>query len=118
GMYINLFLRTFSQALQAFTPIAFGLTWFERTGDSSMSSAIRRGLIVSLPATGAASWLFKRSTHTALDEALLAVVTVGIAALFARTMWQSDALCTVVRRTSLRRVSRWTVAMLTALIVV
>src|SRR5207302_4071879 len=87
---VSLFLRTLSEALQAFMPIALSLTWFERIGDTHVSSAIRRGLLVSIPATVVASWLFQRSSHAALDEALLAVITVAVTWLFARRVWGRD----------------------------
>ncbi len=87
---MSLFLRTLSQALQAFMPIALSLTWFGRTGDTRVSSAIRRGVLLSIPGTIVASWLFHRSSHAALDEALLAAITVAVAWLFARRVWGRD----------------------------
>ena len=89
-MVLDLFVRTLSQALQAFTPIAISLMWFERIGDTAAASAIRRGLIVSLPATFVASWLFRHSVHQALDEALLASLAVAVTAVFARSLWRTD----------------------------
>src|SRR6266700_3299149 len=90
-MYVNLFLRTFSQTLQAFTPIVFAMTWFERSGDASLRSAIRQGLTLSMPTTVVAGWLFQRSAHRALDEALFAMVTVTITSMFAVMMWRRAA---------------------------
>jgi hypothetical protein len=81
---VSLFVRIFSQALQAFMPIALSLTWFERTGRNRVASAIRRGLLISIPATMVASWLFHRTSHAALDEAVLAAMTVAATVLFAR----------------------------------
>jgi len=88
-MDLDLFLRTFSQALQAFTPIALSLTWFERTGDTRTASAIRRGLILALPATVAGSWLFRRSTHQAFDEAVLATIAIAATLIVARSVWHT-----------------------------
>src|SRR5204863_2991106 len=97
---VNLFLRTFSQALQAFMPIALSLTWFERTGDTHVSSAIRRGVLLSIPATVVASWLFQRSTGRALDEALLAAITVAVTLFFASSVWRRDTSFTGARGTA------------------
>jgi hypothetical protein len=107
-MIVNLFLRTFSQAMQAFMPIALSLVWFERTGDTRISSAIRRGVLVSIPATVIASWLFHRTTHAALDEAVLAAITVAVAWFFTRRVW----------RHAHHRASVWAVTALAALIIV
>jgi hypothetical protein len=112
-----LFLRTLSQALQAWTPIALSLTWFERTGEIGTASAIRRGLIISVPATPVASWLFQHSTRRALDEALLAAMTVAVTAIFAWRVWHHTAPFNVVRVTNRNRASRWAVTTLAALIV-
>src|SRR5438067_13768480 len=77
-----LLLRTLSQALQALAPIAVALTWFERTNRIRTAAAIRRGLIVSVPTTVVASWLFQHSSHASLDEALLATMAVVVTAAF------------------------------------
>ena len=113
-----LFLRALSQTLQAFTPIALSLTWFERTGESGTASAIRRGLVISILATPVASWLFQHSARRALDEALLAAITVAVTAIFAWKVWHHTARFTIVRITNRDRVSRWAVTTLAALIVV
>jgi hypothetical protein len=104
--------------LQAFTPIALSLTWFERTGESSTASAIRRGLVIAILATPVASWLFQHTARRALDEALLAAMTVAVTAIFAWSVWHHTAPFTVVRGTNRDRASRWAVTMLAALIVV
>jgi hypothetical protein len=79
----NLFLRTISQGLQAFVPIAVALAWFRHCGDGARISGIHRGLLLSAPATVLASWWFQRTPHRALDEAALATCAVAIAGLFA-----------------------------------
>jgi hypothetical protein len=117
-MYLNLFLRTLSQALQGLTPIALSLTWFERTGGTRTSSAIRRGLIVSIPAAIAASWFFQHSTHRALDEALLAAITIAVTSVFASIVWHHDAPSAAMRGTGNQGASLWAVTTLAALIVV
>jgi hypothetical protein len=116
-MSLNLFLRTLSQALQAFTPIALSLTWFQRTGETSISSAIRRGVIVSIPATVVASGFFQNSPHRALDEALLAAITVAVTSIFAWRVWHYASL-TNARGTNHYQASLWAVSVLSALIVV
>ena len=77
-MNFNLLLRTLSQALQAVTPIALALAWFEHTGRIRTAAAIRRGLIVAVPATVGATWLFQQSSHVAVDEALLATLAAVV----------------------------------------
>ena len=116
-MIAVLFLRTLSQALQALTPIALSLTWFERTGDTDTAAALRRGLIIALAATPGASWLFQLSTRRALDEAVLAGITVAVTVVFAWTVWHQPASFAIVRFTNRDR-ARWAVTTLAALIVV
>jgi hypothetical protein len=91
----NLFLRTLSQGLQAFMPIAMALTWFRTYRDDGRAVAILRGLIVSIPATAAASWWFRQSSHRAVDEAVLAaaamVVAVCAVSVWSRTESSSGA---------------------------
>jgi hypothetical protein len=84
----SLFLRTVSQGLQAFMPIAVALIWFRRRDDASRASAIRRGLILSMPATVVASWWFQRSVHRALDEAMLAAFAVVVALMAGLPLWR------------------------------
>src|SRR3954469_21656523 len=115
---LMLFLRTFSQALQAFLPLALALTWFERTGHPSVASAIRRGLIVSIPGTAVASWLFQRSPHAALDEALLAAMTAAVTAVFSRRVWRQGARFAGEGGTNDRRAFLWVATTLAALVVV
>src|SRR4051812_11938582 len=100
-MIVNLFIRTLSQALQAFMPIALCLARFERSADTRVSTAIRRGVLASIPATVVASYLFHRTTQAALDEAVLAAITVAATLLAGRRAWPS-----------------WLVATLAALVVV
>ena len=80
----NLFFRTLSQGLQAFTPVAAALVWFMCAGDSRRRSAIRRGLILSVPATVPAAWWFHRSAARALDQAILSTLAFVIVFLCVR----------------------------------
>jgi hypothetical protein len=65
-----------------------------------------------------ASWLFQHSARRALDEALLAAMTVAVTAIFAWRVWHHTAPFTVARVTNRDRASRWAVTTLAALIVV
>jgi hypothetical protein len=115
-VYVHLFLRSLSQALQAFAPLALSLTWFDRAGFSRTSAAIRRGLIVSIPTTILASPLFQRSIHRALDEALLAAVTVAVTSIFAPMVWRA-AFSSDVVATDRSSAALWVVTILAVLIV-
>jgi len=86
---VNLFLRTFSQGLQAFMPIAVALAWCRASGDTRVAAAIRRGLLLALPVSVAGAWRFRAATNQALEEALLALAAVAIALRFAA--WLRDA---------------------------
>jgi hypothetical protein len=79
---VSLFLRTFSQGLQAFMPIAVALAWCHVSGQQRCAIAIRRGLWLALPASFAGAWLFRSITNQALTEALLAVCAIAIAIRF------------------------------------
>src|SRR5262249_51458835 len=83
----NLLLRTFSQGLQAFLPIAVALAWLRGQNDANTSAAVRLGLLVALPTTVPASWYFQRTSHRALDEMFLAASALAIAYVFERRVW-------------------------------
>ena len=85
---LNLLVRTLSQGLQAFMPVGAALIWCDRLGDSVAAAAVRRGLIVSVPCTVLAAWVFRQSTNQALIETLFGVVAAVIAAVFARETWR------------------------------
>ena len=52
------------------------------------SPALWRGAILSVPLTVAATWVFRRSTTQARDEAVFATIAVVIAISFARLVWR------------------------------
>jgi hypothetical protein len=85
----DLFLRTLSQALQAFTPIAVAFAWLRSVG-APLSAAIRRALLISIPVTVVAARLFQTGEHRALVEFALAAAALGLAIIFARAVWQSQ----------------------------
>ena len=112
----NLFLGTFSQGLQAFMPIAAALAWCDAYGVGSLSSAIRRALVLSIPASFLAAWLFRVSARQPLDEALLALAALIVIVLFDRMSAESDPRArSASRRTT---ITFWTAAGCACLIVV
>ena len=83
---MNLFLRTFSQGLQAFMPIAVALAWCHVSGQRRCAAAIQRGLWLAIPVSFAGAWAFRAMTNQALTEALLAASAVAIAIWFTRLL--------------------------------
>ena len=88
---LNLFVHTFSQGLQAFMPVAVALLWFDRHGNTAAASAIRRGLLLSLPTTVLAAWIFQQSANQALVVTLFGAVVAIIAALGLRETWRGES---------------------------
>ena len=80
----ELVVRTLSQGLQAFLPVAFGLAWARRTDNQRAAAAMRGALYAAVPVTVAAGYLFQRAAHQARWEAALALTAVAIAAASAR----------------------------------
>jgi hypothetical protein len=85
----TLFWHTFSQGLQAFMPLAAALAWFGQNGERQRGAAVRFALLLSVPATIAATWWFRASGRRALAEAILALIALAIATMCARTLWRS-----------------------------
>jgi hypothetical protein len=77
---VDLFLRTASQGLQAFLPIAFGLAAFRRFHRTDAQTGIRWGLVAAAVTTIPAALLFQQSQRQSLWEATLAVLALGAAA--------------------------------------
>jgi hypothetical protein len=86
---VNLFLRAFSQGLQAFMPLAVALAWCRASGLDHCAAAIRLGLWLSIPASFAGALLFRSITNQALTEALLAIAAVAVALRFRRWLQPS-----------------------------
>lgn len=82
----NLFLRTLSQGLQAFIPVAASWTWFRRS-DQGIASSIGLGTLVSIPVTFVAARLFAASTQKALNESVLAGAALVAALAFLSAVW-------------------------------
>jgi hypothetical protein len=75
----ELVVRTLSQGLQAFLPVAFALAWARVAGQRRAAAAIRAGLLAALPLTVLAGYLFQRTPYQARWEATLAILAVVIA---------------------------------------
>jgi hypothetical protein len=114
----NLFFRSLSQGLQAFMPVAAALVWTAAVGAARPRSAIRCGLLLSIPATVPLAWWFQRSAARALDEAILATVAFAIALVCARGLRSSSAEATGGRSPLTRDVRFPALAAATMLIVV
>jgi len=63
-------------------PVAVALVWCDAIGARRSAAAIRRGLVISIPASFAGAWLFRATANQALSESLLAVCAVAIAIRF------------------------------------
>jgi hypothetical protein len=87
-----LFVRTLSQALQAFMPIAVALAVWQQRGDGRAVSATRASLLASIPATCAATWWFQSDSQRALHEAALAALALVVAVLVVRGVLRRFAL--------------------------
>jgi hypothetical protein len=92
----NLFFRTLSQALQALMPVAAALTWCARSGAPQRTVAIRRGLLLSIPASVPAAWWFHHSAARAVDEAVLALLALAIGLLWTRAGTRALVAATIV----------------------
>jgi hypothetical protein len=88
----DVFIRTLSQGLQAFLPIAVCLAWARRQGRADLVSAIRWGLVAAVPATPAAGYLFQQSVLQARWEALLATAAAAVALSVGLSVWRRTAV--------------------------
>lgn len=84
----DLLIRTISQGLQAFLPVAFAWAWFRRAGPADALRGLRWGAIAAVPATVGATYLFQQTNRQALWEAALAAGAVLLAIWFARVVWR------------------------------
>ena len=102
-----LFLRTVSQGIQGFMPIAVALAWWRHVGERRRSAAIHVGVLLSIPVTVVASWWFQADRQRALDEAALAFVAVIVAGWFGVGMNRNDP---VGARSHAAQTSWWSVS--------
>ena len=85
----DLLIRTVSQGLQAFLPVAFGLAWLHAMAQRRAASAMRRGALAAIPLTAVAGYLFQRTAHQSGSEATLAAMACAAGVWFARAVWRS-----------------------------
>jgi hypothetical protein len=74
----ELFVRTLSQGLQAFMPVAVFLAYVRRDGRTGMAAPARWAIVLAVPLTFVAESLFRTTAYQARWEALLAIATVVI----------------------------------------
>jgi hypothetical protein len=84
----DLLIRTISQGLQAFLPVAFAWVWFRRAGRSDAFDGLKRSTLAAIPATVAATYLFQQTNRQALWEAALAAGALLLAIWFTRAVWR------------------------------
>jgi len=85
----DLLIRTISQGLQAFLPVAFCLAWCGRTRARGTAVAMRWGIIAALPLTIVAGNLFQRTAHQSGWEATLAAIACAAGVWFAIEVWSA-----------------------------
>src|SRR5690349_2975481 len=73
-----LFLKTFSQGLQAFMPVAAALVWCRMAGATRARRALRWGVGLALPLSIPAALAFQGSARQAVVEAVLAWTAIAI----------------------------------------
>ena len=84
----DLLIRTISQGLQAFLPVAFAWVWFRRADRTHALSGLKLGAVAAGPATVAATYLFQQTNRQSLWEAALAAAALLLAVWFARVVWR------------------------------
>src|SRR3954470_3559887 len=88
----SLLLRTMSQAVQAFLPLAVALAWLHRRDDRAKERAVRFGLIAAVVLTPIAGALFQQVSRQSQLEAGLAWTTAVAAAAALLGAWRSPPL--------------------------
>jgi hypothetical protein len=87
----QLFVRTLSQGLQAFLPVAVCLTWYRRNGRADRAAAICWGIAGAAVATPIAGYWFRYTDHQARLEALLAIAAAAMALGFGLQIWRGHS---------------------------
>ena len=83
----ELFVRTLSQGLQAFMPLAVFLGYARGVRRSDLTAAARWAMAAAAVLTVPAGYLFQHTSHQAGWEALLATAAVAITIAFGRAAW-------------------------------
>src|SRR5690242_10434633 len=86
----ELFVRTLSQGLQAFMPVALFLSYARSRGRGDVITSSRWAMAAALVITYPAGYLFQRATHQAGIEAMLAASTVAFTIWFVRSVRSED----------------------------
>jgi hypothetical protein len=86
----ELFVRTLSQGLQAFMPVALFLSYARSRGRTDLIASSRWAMAAALLLTYPAGYLFQRATHQAGIEAVLAASTVVFTIWFVRSVRSED----------------------------
>ena len=86
----DLFVRTVSQGLQAFLPIAVYLAWARRRHSADLATALRVGSAAALLLTPVAGYLFQRTIWQARWEAVLATLAAAITVRAGLAVWRAD----------------------------
>ena len=87
----QLFVRTLSQGLQAFLPVAVCLVWYRRNGRSDRVAAICWGIATAAFATPVAGYWFQHTDHQSRWEAMLAIAAAAMALGFGLQIWRGHA---------------------------
>jgi hypothetical protein len=76
----ELFLRSLSESLQAFMPLAVAAACVRQLADRRLRFATRAGGLVAVPATIAAAFLFRQSLHQVEWDVLLTLTAIAASA--------------------------------------
>jgi hypothetical protein len=94
----SLLLRTLSQTLQAFLPVAVALTWLSRRNDRAKERAVRFGLLAAVVLTPVAGTLFQQMSRQSQLEAGLAWTIATLAAVALLAAWRAPVISTTEPR--------------------
>ncbi|MGE3176249.1 MAG: hypothetical protein AB7O32_02165 [Vicinamibacterales bacterium] len=111
----QLFLRTVSQGLQAFVPVAAAWIWFRRS-DPRIASPIGTGMRIAIPVTILAARDFAATNQKALYESMLAAAALVAALAFLWSVWGSRG--GMARQSAGGRLTSFLIAAATVLVIV
>lgn len=84
----ELLIRTLSQGLQAFLPVAVCFAWIRRAGPRELLTSVRWGIAAAILATPVAGYLFQQSVRQARWEAALAAFAAGLTLYLGPKVWR------------------------------